>query len=212
MKQLLVSILLFSISHISAQVHDNGIGGYGYVQYDIMHNSKLQGNWMTGGGGLILNKVYFAGLYYGSQTNAFANLNNETGELYINKNGLSDTSASIFNLTVSEVGGQVGGVVFAEKSLQLVLTARGGVFLSNMNEQYNSVGGKLIQSTKAFPAINPEFKFAFMPTKFAKLQAGVGYKFVYYTDSRLKETGNIGDRNTMFNSFYWNFSLVFGSF
>lgn len=212
MKQLLFSILFFSISQICAQINDNGIGGFGYVQYDMMHNSKFQGNWMTGGGGLIINKVYFAGLYYGSQTNAFTNLNNESGELYINKAGSSDSSGSILNLTVSEVGGQIGGVIFAEKPLQLILTARGGVFLSNMNEQYNSLGSKLTQSTKAFPSINPEFKFAFMPTKFAKLQTGVGYKFVYYADSRLKESGSIGDRNSMFNSFYWSFSLVFGSF
>ena len=81
-----------------------------------------------------------------------------------------------------------------------------------MNEQYNSNSTELIQSTKAFRSINPEFKFAFISTEFAMLQEVEGYKFVYYADSRQKESGSAGDRNVMFNSFYWSFSVVFESF
>ena len=52
-------LILLLYNNIKAQVHDNGIGGYGYLEYNIMQNSRHQGNWMYGGGGLIINKVYF---------------------------------------------------------------------------------------------------------------------------------------------------------
>jgi hypothetical protein len=49
-KTITTQYIIFSISQVYAQIHDNGLGGFGYVQYDIMHNSKFQENWMTGGG------------------------------------------------------------------------------------------------------------------------------------------------------------------
>jgi len=207
--------IAFACSHLHSQVHDNGIGGYGYVEYNIMHHPKLQGNWIYGGGGLIVNKVYFAGLYYGSQTNAFNNAYLDENNIlrpYIDIAGANDSVGSLFNLTLSDVGGQIGGVVFAEKSLQVILSAKAGAFLSNMTEIFSTNQKTTRNSTKAFLTVTPELKVAFMPIKIMKMQVGVGYKAVYYDDSRLQESGTIGSRNWMFNSWYSSFSLVFGSF
>jgi hypothetical protein len=211
-------IVLFLLSFnlkSNSQIHDNGIGGYGFVEYNIMHHPKLQGNWIYGGGGLIVNKVYFAGLYYGSQTNAFTNLSltNQTPTLLIQMAKDSDTSGTLFNITASDIGGQFGGVIWAEKTLQISLSTRMGVFLSNLNETINDKLTPVASTTHPFFTMTlPEVKICFMPIKLMKMQAGVGYKYVHYADSRLREEGEIGNRNTMFNSFYWSFSLLFGSF
>ncbi len=193
---------------IEAQVHDNGIGGYGYIEYNLMHNSRFQGNWLYGGGGLIINKVYFAGLYYGSQTTSFTNYDEMGGYKLSAK---FDTS--IMTITPSDIGVQFGGVILAEKPIQFILSSKIGTFLSNINDlELISGSTRKNINTKPFLTISPEFKMAFMPAKFCKMQAGVGYKFVYYDDSRLLENSIYGKRNTLFNSFYWSFSLVFGSF
>jgi len=197
---------LFTSNIVKAQVHDNGVGGYGYLEYNIMHNSRLQGNWMYGGGGLIINKVYFAGLYYGSQTTSFTNY--DENNLY---NLSSKYETSILSITPSDFGAQFGGVILAEKPIQFILSAKIGTFLSNVNDLEIN-GTKRIINTKPFLTASPEFKVAFMPAKIFKMQAGVGYKFVHYDDSRLLENSEFGKRNTLFNSFYWSFSVVFGSF
>lgn len=205
-------LIVISISSLSSQVHDNGIGGYGYIEYDLVHNSKLQGNWIYGGGGLIVNKVYFAGLYYGSQTNAFTNFSLANQEPLIQLTKDADTATSLFNITASDIGGQFGGVIWAEKTLQVSLSARAGIFLSSLNETFNDRLQYVPPTTSPFLTLTPEFKGSFMPIKLMKMQVGVGYKYVNYVDSRLKEEGLIGNRNHMFNSFYWSFSLLFGSF
>lgn len=205
-------MILFSYQKSQGQVHDNGIGGYGYIEYDLVHNSKLQGNWIYGGGGLIVNKVYFAGLYYGSQTNAFTNftLANPLPIIQLSKD--NDTSLSLFNITASDIGGQFGGVIWAEKTLQVSVSARAGFFLSSLNETFNDRLQYVPTTTSPFLTLTPEIKGSFMPIKLMKMQVGIGYKYVNYEDNRLKEVGLIGNRNNMFNSFYWSFSLVFGSF
>jgi hypothetical protein len=189
-----------------AQVHDNGIGGYGYLEYNIMHNSRLQGNWMYGGGGLIINKVYFAGFYYGSQTTSLTNYDDKN--LY---NLSSQNESSIVSISPSDLGVQFGSVILAEKPIQFILSAKVGTFLSNVNDLELN-GTKRTINTKPFLTLSPEFKIAFMPAKIFKMQAGVGYKFVNYVDSRILENSEFGNRNTLFNSFYWSFSVVFGSF
>ena len=161
---------------------------------------------MYGGGGLIINKVYFAGLYYGSQTTSFTNY--DENNLY---NLSSKYETSILSITPSDFGAQFGGVILAEKPIQFILSAKIGTFLSNVNDL--ELGGtKRTINTKPFLTASPEFKVAFMPAKIFKMQAGVGYKFVHYDDSRLLENSEFGKRNTLFNSFYWSFSVVFGSF
>jgi hypothetical protein len=211
-KFFLFFLLVFSFNNFSAQVHDNGIGGYGYIEYDLVHNSKLQGNWIYGGGGLIVNKVYFAGLYYGSQTNAFTNLSLAYQSPLIQLTKDSDTNVSLFNITASDIGGQFGGIFWAEKTLQLSVSARAGFFLSSLNETFNDLLQYVPTTTHPFLTLTPEIKGSFMPIKLMKMQVGIGYKYVNYEDSRLKENGLIGNRNNMFNSFYWSFSLLFGSF
>jgi hypothetical protein len=205
----LILISIFLVGKTTyAQIHDNGIGGYGYLEYNIMHNSRLQGNWMYGGGGLIINKVYFAGLYYGSQTTSFTNY--DENNLYKLS---SNYETSILSITPSDFGAQFGGVILAEKPIQFILSAKIGTFLSNVNdlELVNNSNRKTI-NTKPFLTASPELKVAFMPAKIFKMQAGVGYKFVHYGDSRILENSDFGNRNTLFNSFYWSFSVVFGSF
>lgn len=209
-----IIILIFTTSIVNSQVHDNGIGGYGFVEYDIMHNPKMQGNWIYGGGGLIVNKVYFAGLYYGSQTNAFTNFSFFDSFPVIQHQRDNDSTFTIFNITASDIGGQFGAVIWAEKTLQISISAKVGLFLASLNETFNDKLVKPVStSTRPYLTVTaPELKASFMPIKLMKMQAGVGYKFVNYTDSRLKEEGTIGNRNSMFNSFYWSFSLIFGSF
>jgi hypothetical protein len=209
---ILIYILFFFITKSNAQIHDNGIGGYGYIEYDLVHNSRLQGNWIYGGGGLIVNKVYFAGLYYGSQTNAFTNFSLAHQSPLIQLSKDSDTAVSLFNITASDIGGQFGGVFWAEKTLQLSVSVRAGFFLSSLNETFNDRLQVVPTTTSPFLTLTPEIKGSFMPIKLMKMQVGIGYKYVNYVDSRLKEEGLLGSRNHMFNSFYWSFSLVFGSF
>jgi hypothetical protein len=203
----LILITIFSVGKSTfAQVHDNGIGGYGYLEYNIMHNSRFQGNWMYGGGGLIINKVYFAGLYYGSQTTSLTNYDENNLYKLSSKN-----ESSIVSITPSDLGAQFGGVILAEKPIQFILSAKIGTFLSNVNDL--ELGGtKRTINTKPFLTASPEFKVAFMPAKIFKMQTGVGYKFVHYDDSRILKNSELGNRNTLFNTFYWSFSLVFGSF
>jgi hypothetical protein len=201
-----ILLTIFTSNIVKAQVHDNGVGGYGYLEYNIMHNSKFQGNWLYGGGGLIINKVYFAGLYYGSQTTSLTNY--DENNLYKLS---SQNESSIVSITPSDFGAQFGGVILAEKPIQFILSAKIGTFLSNVNDL--ELGGtKRTINTKPFLTASPEFKVAFMPAKIFKMQAGIGYKLVHYNDSRLKEHSYFGNRNTFFNSFYWSFSVVFGSF
>jgi hypothetical protein len=201
-----ILLTIFTSNIVKAQVHDNGVGGYGYLEYNIMHNSKFQGNWLYGGGGLIINKVYFAGLYYGSQTTSLTNY--DENNLYKLS---SQNESSIVSITPSDFGAQFGGVILAEKPIQFILSAKIGTFLSNVNDL--ELGGtKRTINTKPFLTASPEFKVAFMPAKIFKMQAGVGYKFVHYDDSRILENSEFGNRNTFFNSFYWSFSVVFGSF
>jgi hypothetical protein len=171
-----------------------------------MHNSRLQGNWMYGGGGLIINKVYFAGFYYGSQTTSLTNYDDKN--LY---NLSSQNESSIVSISPSDLGVQFGSVILAEKPIQFILSAKVGTFLSNVNDLELN-GTKRTINTKPFLTLSPEFKIAFMPAKIFKMQAGVGYKFVNYVDSRILENSEFGNRNTLFNSFYWSFSVVFGSF
>lgn len=205
--QFLVFIIAwFIVKNNFAQVQDNGIGGYGYIEYNLMHHQKFQGNWMYGGGGLIINKVYFMGLYYGSQTTSFTNYNTISG---IRPLAVSYKDSSMITITPSDIGFQFGGVIFAEKPLQIILNLKNGFFLSNINE-YKNLTTNI--STRPYFTASPEFKIAFMPTKIFKMQAGVGYKFVNYVDSRILKNSEFGNRNTLFNSFYWSFSLVFGSF
>lgn len=205
-KYFILVFIFLSVKSIKAQVHDNGIGGYGYLEYKIMQNSRHQGNWMYGGGGLIINKVYFAGFYYGSQPTSITNY--DQNNLYRLS---SQYDTSILSINPTDFGVQFGGVLLAEKALQCILSAKIGTLLSNINDL--EIGGtRNTINTKAFLTVNPELKVAFMPTKIFKLQAGIGYKLVHYNDSRLIEQSYFGNRNTFFNSFYWSFSVVFGSF
>ncbi len=211
MKWLFRIVIVFSVETAYAQFKDNGIGGYGFVEYDIMHNTKMQGNWAYGGGGLIVNKVFFGGLYFGSQTKAFSNVDYENQELIIGLNK-PDSLGALFNLTLSDVGIQLGGVVWAEKPIQLIISSRTGLFLSNLNETVPFTTTRNPSTTRPYFTFTPEFKLSFMPIRIMKTQLGVGYKYVSYSDSRIQEEGTIGHRNNMFNSFYWSLSLVFGSF
>jgi hypothetical protein len=213
--RLVLFIAIFSVNELVSQIHDNGIGGYGYVDFNIMTSEKMQGNWIYGGGGLIVNKVYFAGLYYGSQIKAFNNFDFngdfDSSRTLIDLNK-PDSLLGVFNLTLSEVGGQIGGVIWAEKPLQVVVSQRAGLLLSNLNEPIPFSGLKTEPTTQAFLTLSPEVKISFMPIRIMKAQFGVGYKHVFYGDSRLKESGPIGNRNSMLNSMYFSLSLVFGSF
>lgn len=207
MKHLIVIFFLIYINKSIGQIHDNGIGGYGYIQYELMHNSKYQSNWTQGGGGLIINNVYYAGLYYGSQLAAFNNLiSGQDSSLYWLS--MVDNKNKTFTLTASEIGGEFGGIIWAEKPLQINLGMKVGAFISNLNDLENSRN----HNTRAFFSFSPQAQIALMPLKLIKFQLGIGYKWVLYNDSRLENVGIIGNRNTMFNSFYTSISMIFGSF
>jgi hypothetical protein len=201
-----------------AQVYDNGIGGYGFIQYNIMHNDNSAGNWITGGGGFILNKVYFAGAYYSSCQNQFV-----AGNVFnlFNKNSDNEFSRrnGLVGISNSEIGVQFGGIVFAEKTIQIIGMISPGILFSNYNEDYSLFAkdssfykGLSYRRTKPFFVINPEFKFALKASRLVKLQAGVGYKFCVYDNSDVRENTFLGDKKWLFNSFFWSLSLCFGSF
>jgi hypothetical protein len=195
-----------------SQVFENGIGGYGYLEYQIMHSSKSRSNWIYGGGGLIVNKVFFSGLYYGSMINNFNTLELEPQEMFLFSNNITDSTVAFTNINCSDLGIQIGGVIWAEKPIQLSLSLKTGVFLSNYSEQiYGTVESK-INATKPYFTASPDIKLSFMPNKLMKFQTGIGYKYVYYDNKYLKEEIYNGYRKNLFNSFYWSFSIIFGSF
>ncbi|MCU0327645.1 MAG: hypothetical protein MUE53_01535 [Chitinophagales bacterium] len=215
MKYIVIFLVFLSRFILSAQVHDNGIGGYGYVQHNIMHHERISGNWTYGGGGLIVNKVYFAGLYYGSQANSFENIvfNDGVGSLLI---AGKDTSQSWFSLTFSDIGGEIGGVFFAEKPLQLIVSSKVGALISSYKNNINGINrdidDEFHNTTKLFLNFSPELKLALMPTRFLKIQVGMGLRFCLYNDDRLSNSGPIGSRDAMLNSWYTALGLSFGSF
>ena len=220
MKNLILTLVLFlNINSLFSQYRDNGIGGYGYLQMNIMHNTKSKSNWIYGGGGLIVNRVYFAGLYYGSMINNYNSLDLSDPELFNFSSAMKDSSNFAFtNINNSDIGVEVGAVLLAEKPIQFSFSLKSGAMLSNYVERvldsnsFSILEGKRTDKTKPFFTISPEIKACLMPNHIFKLQVGVGYKYVYYDNGLLKEEIYNGSRKSLFNSFYWNFSVIFGSF
>lgn len=188
---------------LAAQFSDHGLGGYGRLDFNVLESGYGSALQVSGGGGIIVNKTLFLGVYGGGQFPSYSNFN-------FGKNVFTPwtDSMGLVTMSVTEIGIQTGAYLFADKSVQVGGSLRLGDFLVDFTEIYTpQFSTESVQTSRVVNnlVVCPQLSLALCPGSVMKIQINGGYRWVYRGPRELI------DRN-FFNGWLLGVSFLFGTF